>query len=295
MQRNDSSTTDGIAHTPSRRAVLSLGAAGVGSALAGCSAITGGSPSSPNQSKDSVFTGHSFEGKELVVELRDGHDVERLNLIGPEGREYASASVSTGATQASLQVLEITPRDSFHYPIGKSRVVAVTSEGSEDLQIELRPNIEITGVSQYSGKEPRDFGNVNVSIENRGTAPTWIYDIFYTGIPYSEARKEGDGRGSPALYLKEPEKPEQAIIPPETEREFVDSHPPYLFEEESDCNGNQLKSTVHLKLGYQKTHSEEIEAKFSGQPVQAEGVSFDPIYACKEGSIRLISREEDNE
>jgi hypothetical protein len=187
-------------------------------------------------------------------------------------------------------LLDITPSDSFHYPVGNSQLIAVKSDSSEEQSIELRPDIEVTGVSQYSGQKPRSFGNVAISIINRGTAPTWIYDIFYSGVPYSEAKKEGNGRGSPGIYLKEPETLEQAIVPPEAEREFVDTHPPYLFEDESDCESKLLTSTVYLKLGYRETHSVEINAEFSGNPVPADAVSFDQMYACKNGNISLASK-----
>lgn len=150
-----------------RRAALAS-AAGTTFGLAGCLELgESGARSSPTGSA-SFLEGISFDGQDMVVQLSDDHSIDRLNLIGPDGSEFASTSVATGETKARLRILEITPGDYLHYRPGTSELHAVSGENVDSAEITLQPSIEIKNMEQYSGSKHRDYGNVEISIKIRG-------------------------------------------------------------------------------------------------------------------------------
>ena len=73
--------------------------------VAGCSrtnnpsTVTESSMGSPTPPADSVFEDVGFAGPNLVVMLADGHDVDRLNLISPDGSIFEQTSVARGRSE----------------------------------------------------------------------------------------------------------------------------------------------------------------------------------------------------
>lgn len=235
-----------------------------------------------------MFQNIGFEGQQLVLDLAEDHSVERVNLIGPEGDNFNYSNVKAGETVVSIPLLNISPNNLQHYSAGIQTLVAVTDDSERSTEIELRPELSITGVKQHSGEQPKSKGNVVVTVENDGTGPTWIYDVYFENAPRSQASNTGDGRGSPSLYLKNPDSKAKTILHPGDSGQFVGQYPPFIFPNKSACNSGNYSAKVAVVAGNDMAESRQMKAELSGGSVPADAVGHGDYYACKEGSFKLV-------
>ena len=137
MSREDDASLWRRRSSVSRRQVLGgLGAISL-SGLAGCARNSPSGESQPTTAGESVIRGTSFEGMDLVVELRDGHDVSRLNLIAPDGTLFSGAEVATGVRTVRLPILSIEAGGaSKHYTPGTHELVAAIGDETRSHSIE---------------------------------------------------------------------------------------------------------------------------------------------------------------
>lgn len=210
-----------------RRGWLSLGAGTVGSLLAGCSSR----PPAAETPEPSVFRGTSFEGTDLVVELAEDHAVDRLNLIGPDGRLFAQSPVAVGQTRVGLEIMSIVSLPGLkHYKPGLYELLAIGDAQTESKSVEMWPEVRIIDIRQYRrGKQQNDFGKLVVELENTGTGPTWIHDITYSNAPNFTANLElSDNPG--IILLEYPTNPLSTVIHPGESKEYVGETSPFEFK-----------------------------------------------------------------
>ena len=159
----------------SRRGLLRTGILSGSLALAGCL-----------DESDPVFQEISFEESHLVVRLHDEHAVEQLNLIAPDGSIFSQSAVATGATTVRIEMLDLREGLSSydHYTPGEYELVAILPERTVTRELALRPELHVVDVHQFrEGDNAGDLSKLAVTLENVGTAPTWIYDFAYVGVP----------------------------------------------------------------------------------------------------------------
>lgn len=255
-----------------RRGLLRVGGLGSLGLVAGCLGEGDASTSPADPPPNSSFEEIAVDGSDLVAQLRDGHAVSKLNLIGPGGNAIAETEVARGTSAARLQLLDVKPDVGGYeiYEPGTHELVAVTESGSSSIEVELVPDLQINGVEQYrDGDRSSDLGKLAVRIENVGSGPTWVYDITYRGAPNSVVNDElNTNPGLPQLSV--PEDPRSLILEPGEQEEFVGDTTPLLFSNQNsqECTG---KSQMEVVIGSSVGDNPEIDITISvaGTPKSA--------------------------
>lgn len=275
-----------MAPSISRRRLLQAGVLAGTAALSGC--LGDGERSTPTGSAGSDDVQElSIDGSDLVVRLREDHAVTRLNLIGPDGERYAGTDVATGETQATIQLLDIQPGVGGyeHYEPGTHELATVTDEGSDSLDVDLVPDLRIVDVQQYrDGSRPSDLGKLAVTVENRGTGPTWVYDVTYQGAPNEQANI--DLVSDPGVpQLEKPDTSGDFVVGSDAKQTFVSSTSPIVFREgaEQSCSG-EITLNVILGLPEGSPLEADVSASLNGE---IQPIGLDDEFTCNRISVEL--------
>ncbi len=233
----------------SRRRFLTAGLAAGVAGLAGCS---GGGTAGTRTPSNPVFEATSISGSDLVVTLQEGHDVDKVNLITPDGSAFRSSTVAAGATTAQFSLFQHRVRS--HYTPGEHTLVAIV-EGEEfaSVSLELVPKIEIIDVEPYTGGRETlsNRGNLLVTAKNTGTGPTWIYFLGYEDAPNSSASifpSTEYAQTTPHHNFRQPETEHEFIVEPGQSRILLGRQPP-LNPGRSLCDGRTVEFSAVVLTG----------------------------------------------
>lgn len=270
-----------------RRTLLRTGVAvGLGG-VAGCTfGLEGGPGESTPESTPATgpVTGFNFDGPHLVVGLREGHAVEELNLVSPDGSLFTGAAVETGVTTVRVPLLEIRPVDWTHYTPGVNRLVAVAGDETWTMALELRPDLRIVEVRQYREGTGADFGRVAVEVENVGTGPTWVYQITYEDAPNRTANAALQSDKG-VVFFKLPETPGRLIVGPNSTNTLVGGSTPIsLRHEPQSCNIRDKEFDIIVAPAAGGPLRKRLRAEFGGDVVPFGMVGE---YACNRVEITL--------
>jgi hypothetical protein len=169
----------------SRRALL----AALGGAIpfAGCTQPGGPAetdePGTATQPAGGPFARLAVEGQTLVIELSADAEVDGVNVIAPDGSEFASREVATGASRVEIEL-------GMAYQPGEHEIIAVTqgesvAETSFTIAPELR--IEQVGVGRNTpqkmpdGMEATQPTEAWVEVSNQGNGPAAIEKLLFLG------------------------------------------------------------------------------------------------------------------
>jgi len=225
-----------------------------------------------------------------VVTLADDHDVDQLNLIGPDGTTFEQSTVAQGATRVEIQIVFKTGGT---YSAGEYELVAVSGETSESMSLEIRPDIQIVDVEpELDEDDGYSSGRLFVTVENVGTGPSWVYNIGFRNAPYRNAPEVIEGDGVADTTFERPEASEE-FLSPGTEREFLKQRGVLVIDDNDDVSCES--DTAELTVVVQTPHG-DIE-----QPIRAElsgGYHIDDQGAiqhpCKDVQIELLDGGGDN-
>jgi len=282
----------------SRRRLLASFGTALLAGVAGCSGTDGPgnqteSPtdsSSTSPSTDSVFEEISFAGPNLVVTLADDHDVDQLNLIGPDGTTFEQSTVAQGATRVEIQIVFKTGGT---YSAGEYELVAVSGETSESMSLEIRPDIQIVDVEpEFDEDDGYSSGRLFVTVENVGTGPSWVYNIGFRNAPYRNAPEVIEGDGVADTTFERPEASEE-FLSPGTEREFLKQRGVLVIDDNDDvsCESDTAELTVIVQTPHGDIE-QPIRAELSGgYHIDDQGAIQHP---CKDVQIELLDGGGDN-
>lgn len=268
----------------SRRAFLGSVGTALASGVAGCLGDGGASTATAG---DDVIEDTSFDGRFLVVELAPDNEVSQLNLIGPEGSAVAQTNVAAGETRAKLELMKIQPEPSYkHYTSGIHELVAVTGNQEVSNNLELLPKFLLTDMSQYrEGDKNSQLGNVKFTLKNTGTAPTWVYDIVFSGAPNSSANENLSGNPGVPL-LTQPDEKQALVTEPGNERTYVSGNIPFLFEneEQQTCEG---RFEISSKIGFPTLNPLSVRMRVDvGGEEQSAGLTGE--YTCSNLEMEIL-------
>ena len=275
----------------SRRRLLAWSGTAPLAGVAGCSGTN--NPSTGTESPmgssappaDSVFQDIRFAGPNLVVMLADGHDVDRLNLISPDGSIFEQTSVARGATQVEMPVVFKTGGT---YVAGEYELVAVLGESSESRPIELRPDTRIVDVEPEFDDDGNSSGRLFVTVEISGTGPTWVYNIGFQNAPYRNAPQVIEGDGVADTTFERPEDPSDEFLVPDTEQTFLKRRGVLVIDDndEVSCSGDSIELTVVVQTPHGNIE-QPIRAQLSGgYHIDDQGAIQHP---CKDVQIELLN------
>lgn len=159
-------------NTPSRRTVLG-GVASTLVALAGCTEAD-----QPEGTGD-PFQEVVVEETAVVVTLAADSDVDRVNLIDPDGSRVGSSEVGSGETRLQFDL-------GTSYTPGTFDIVA---ESGGETSIDIRPEIRIQEVGvgvNHLDRMPDSLGNTQeqealVVVKNLGNGPVGILALAFSG------------------------------------------------------------------------------------------------------------------
>lgn len=279
-----------VASQLSRRAFLATGVVTGMSLFAGCLGEAEESPPGPGDpSANSEIRDVRFDGGDMVVELRDGHAVTRVNLIDPDGETYTSVDVPRGETTSRLQLLDIRPGlgGYEHYEPGSYELIAVHGEEATSMDVDLVPDLHIVDIDQYrDGDRNEDLGKLAVTVVNRGTGPTWVYDITTKNAPNQSANDPlVDDPGVPRI--DQPETPSELIIQPGSQMTVVGIAVPFLFVDQDlqECSG-EYEFTVRLGVATGDLLDRDLSSTVNGE-VHSAGLTGQ--YTCSRITIESAS------
>ncbi len=175
----------------SRRSALRIVAGTALASVAGCLNDGGssGTPSDGIAATDSQgpLTRVAVEGTTLVVELSAEADVDRVNLIQPNGELFGKREVAAGAQQVSFEI-------GTAYEPGEYHVVALKGEESVvETTLPIQPELSIVemGIGRnhpekmWDGSSDEIAEEAFVTVENRGSGPDTITKLLFLGdVPY---------------------------------------------------------------------------------------------------------------
>jgi len=190
-------------HSPDvdRRTALRTVASASLAGIAGCLSQDS-SPGDGTGSSEGPLQQVAVDGTAVVVNLASNADVDRINLIQPNGELFAQQAVAAGAQQVLLEI-------GTTYPPGKYDIVAIRGEETvTEHSFELRPEIRIRAVGLFrnhpekpwdemygeSQTDSKKNGEAFVTVQNTGSGPTAITELRFTGdIPNSIDNPRGNG------------------------------------------------------------------------------------------------------
>ena len=174
----------------SRRTVSRTIAATALAGLAGClgGSGSGSSDRSTNPLASQDLIKHvAVNGMTLVVELAGGVDLDRINLIEPNGEFFGQRRVAGGAQRVSF---ELRPA----YTPGKYRIVGLKNEEEVvEVSYDIAPDLRLVdvGIGKYhpdrmwNGSSRDTDDEAFVAVKNRSTGPDIISKLLFIGdVPY---------------------------------------------------------------------------------------------------------------
>ncbi|WP_277552345.1 hypothetical protein [Halobaculum limi] len=249
-----------------------------------------GGSSTATPATESVFESIAFEGQHLAIRLREDHDVSMINVIDPEGSLFAQQRVAVGETRVLIEMLDLNDGlgGHDHYRPGSYEVIALPETDGEQTQLDFTPQLRIRGVSQYTGPRPEDLGRVIVSIENVGTAPTWVYDLVYRNAPQESANRDLTGLlGIP--WIKRPENASELVIGPGETQSYVGYESPLLFPDSAvDSCSEDGEFTVVVGVADGTAVEQKVKFNPGGQSRQVNSIGE---YVCSKVELALLNEQ----
>ncbi|WP_255152209.1 hypothetical protein [Halorarius halobius] len=170
-----------------RRTVLGSIAATV-AGLAGCT------DRNPGPGAGDPFEEANINDESVVVKLASNTDVDRINLISPNGSSVGSKKVVSGETRVEFEL-------GRSYTPGSYDIVG---EPAGEISLQIQPNLRIQEIGvggNHLERMPDSLGNTQdvealVAVKNTGNGPNSITGLIFDGeIPNpTEDVKESDSK-----------------------------------------------------------------------------------------------------
>ena len=252
-----------------RRRLLKTGAVLSTASVAGCvgDILPGG--------EQSVFESVSRQGNNLVVNLRSDANIQRVNLISPNGNMGSYAKLSSGESKATLTLFEWNfARVKYAYAPGTNTLAAIDSNGDiHEKKIPLKPRLKAENISFLGRKRSSSYAEYErytepvIQIRNTGSAPAVILESAVTGsqVPAPKQLPSGQielGRQDIAAELAQLGRDESAdtdlknrgpqrivTLPPSSSLKVITAYHPFGFPTTAVKMSNELNQQLKNKWG----------------------------------------------
>ncbi|QIB80116.1 hypothetical protein G3A49_13725 [Haloferax volcanii] len=223
--------------------------------LAGClngSTETGDGTTTPNDDSDEqgILRQVAVEGTELGVELGSVADVDRVNLIQPNGELFGTREVAAGVQQVSFEI-------GTAYDPGEYRILAVQNgETAAETSLEIRPQLEIVDVGLFRNNPDKPWDEVYgesetnrvknseayVEVRNMGNGPDAVVELRFSGdVPHLAEHYEGSGLHGI----------DHIVVPPEERTNLFSSTFPFgpkLGDDGMGCSINENQGEFNVMI-----------------------------------------------
>jgi hypothetical protein len=270
-----------MTRTPSRRTVLTGLATGGLAAVAGCTSdddpsAAGDGDSPADGTSSGPLRGITVEGYTLVITLREGADIDRVNVIAPDGSAVASREVIGGQTRLEIEL-------DREYQPGSYEVVVEPDGGTT---VSLQPEIEVTGLgvgANYAEKMPEALGNTRgdevwLTIQNSGNTPAVLTGLAFRGGVPNPTKEILDSTNVSGIFTRESgSRNTRGVTLSAGEQQTVFSSTlPFTFEGDGvDCASSSMTRDARAILQYEgppERTTVEFFVRYSGSE-QYDGCS----------------------
>lgn len=234
-----------------RRTALRTVAGAALAGIAGCLSQDS-SPGNGTSAVDGPLQQVTVDGTAVVVDIASEADVDRINLIQPNGELFAQQAVAAGVQQISFEI-------GTTYPPGEYDIVALQGEETViEHSFELQPEIHIRAVGLFRNHPEKPWdevygesetdrlknGEAFVTVENTGTGPEAVVELVFSGdVPNPLENPRGSG-----MYGTD-----RVVIPSGETVDLFSGSFPFGSESESgmgcspDGNSGQFTVTVETR------------------------------------------------
>lgn len=256
-----------------------LGALGAGWSLltAGCAESLPTTADPPDASE--VFAGHRFEGPELVVDFREGVDVQRAVLFdGDTDEVYETVERPPGTAR-----FRVVFPDRLETAVGGSlRVKAETPDGW------ARRWTPGTVHAYVNGVEVLPDGRARFAVENQGEAPLLVRFVGIHGdVPNPTVDPQGESFDRASLGLdpgvvgvgsNRPLSPSgtDLVVPAGETAPFETTYAPFAFPDGTagnDCDGSERTGEVTVVHASGGSAAYTFDYRLDGEPTGLDGRS----------------------
>ncbi|GAA0280535.1 COG1361 family protein [Halobacterium noricense] len=250
-----------------RRTALRTVASAALAGIAGCLSQDS-SPGNGSSAVDGPLQQVTVDGTAVVVGLASEADVDRINLIQPNGELFAQQAVAAGVQQVSFEI-------GATYPPGEYDIVALQGEETvTEHSFQLQPEIHIRAVGLFRNHPEKPWdevygesetdrlknGEAFVTVENTGTGPEAVVELIFLGdVPNPLENPRGNG-----MY-----ETERVVVPPGETVDLFSGSFPFGSESESGMgcspSGNSGQFTVTVKTQHSDgPASNTFDVQYSG-------------------------------
>lgn len=242
-----------------RRTLLQVAGTTALTALAGCAGMLSntesGSTTTTTTQTQGAIKSASIDGTKLVVSLSSEADIEKVNVIGPDGSpSLGSQSIPTGSTKASFNVLQSVPR-------GTHRAVAVSS-GSVvgEASFKLQPSVEINRIATWRQTDDVEwplgekYFQVYLELTNTGNVPQKVQFLTMDGVPNPRQKDSSDLFSG--LQTLDGKQIENLVLKPDETRPVFTLNGPLHTDSEFECGTETtISATMTTAIGTPVTES----------------------------------------
>lgn len=247
-----------------RRTLLTATGATAVTALSGCAGRLSNegddTATTPTQTQGAIAEA-VIDDTKLRVTLQSDADVEKVNVIGPDGSSsLGSKSIPTGSTTTSFNLFEQS------VPRGQHRVVAVSSEDVVgEASVSLQPNVEIDRVATWVQIDDvewptgQKYRQAYLELSNSGNAPQQVTFITMPGAPDSW-EKPSYGSDSGLQTLEEDHVDTVVIHPGETRKMFT-MYTPFSLGDFTCGDDTNMSIVLSTTIGADVESSYRVETE----------------------------------
>ncbi|CQH45975.1 probable secreted glycoprotein [Halobacterium hubeiense] len=218
-----------------RRTALQTVASAAVASLAGC--LSQNSPASDGTTAaGGPLQRVAVDGTTVIVALVSEADVDRLNLIQPNGELFAQQSVAAGVQQVSFEI-------GTTYPPGEYDIVALREDETiVETTIPIEPTLEIVemGIGRnqpeemWTGAEDEISEEAFITVSNQGTGPEAITKLLFIGdVPYPSDEQGTNYAGAEdvsGIYDSETDSEVgEVLLPADEQLTIYSSRSPFAF------------------------------------------------------------------
>lgn len=224
-----------------------------------------------------VFAGHRFEGTDLVVEFRDGTDVERIALVNSSTDEtYDVVEHPRGAARFPV----VFPGQLKTYVAQSLHVRVETPDGS------VRRWIPETVHAYVDGVEVLGDGRARFDVMNQGEAPLLVRFVGVHGdVPNPTVDPQAEsfdrssfelGPGVVGVGSNRPLSPTRTdlVVPAGETAPFETTYAPFAFPngaDSADCDGSERIAEITVVHASGGSAAYTFSYRLDGEPTPVEG------------------------
>lgn len=265
-----------------RRTALQTAGSAAFASIAGCQM-----PGGPKRSSsDGVLQDVAVQGTTLVVEYAAEADIDRINLVQPDGELFGQRDVAAGSEQVSFDI-------GIGYETGQYSIVAIgESDTVSEKSLNLAPDIRIKEMGlgrnqpdqMWDGPRQEIRDEAFVIIENTGSGPDSMLKLLFQGdVPYpsdEDGTNYAEDEGISGIYNpSKGREVQETVVPAGEEVTIYSSRSPFALVPGAGTSCSDETKSGEFEL--------RVEARLSGTVSEHYHIEYSPSETTEECEISI--------